>query len=284
MMKIMPLEQLKYMKISEQEALESIVSDHHTELEEIIHHEYIFTSSGKEAIRLLLNQFAFTREDEIFITTSTDTSYVSTCVSATIFNFSKISRVISDKTKMIYVIHNFAFPHPDLYKLREIADKRNIILIEDCAFAFDSLMADGTTLGSVGDYAIYSLPKIIPIEQGGILSFKEGKEMKQHSIDIDIKKSLQQWIPKLHELKNRKQRNYKYLFENIKAKEIYGPLKNENPFMFGFSHQEYLQISSVLAQKIELGRTHVSEEIHIPVNPFIDIEDYHKIIKGISSL
>lgn len=280
-MKIMPLEQLRWKNISNQEALASIINDQHTTLEEIINRDYIITHSGKEAIKLLMNRFAFTRDDEIFITTSTDTSYVSTCVSATIFNFSKISRVLTDKTKMIYVIHTFAFPHPDLYKLRKIADERNILLVEDCAFAFDSSMADGAMLGSIGDFAIYSLPKIIPIERGGILSFKEHKGLRQHSIDTEIEKNLQSWIPKLHELKNKRQKNYNYLYENIQAETIYGPLNNENPFMFGFYHKDYLRISRDLEAKIELGRTHVDNEIHLPVNPFIAIEDYQNIIQGV---
>jgi len=272
MIKIMPLEHIQENNINTK-----LNSSKNSSLDDILQADYLFTNSGKEAIHIIIKNEQLVREDEVFITTTTDTSFVSTCVSATIFNYCKISRVLTEKTKLIYVIHNFGFSHPDLIKLRKIANDRNIVLVEDCAFAFDSYNKN-IRLGSVGDYAIYSLPKIFPLESGGILQYNKEIRIDYTTLKIDLSK----YLSILDDLKTKRQQNYNFLASKIQYPSIYGDLNNENPFMYGFIHKDSKIINQQLNKICQCGLTYVDDEVHIPVNPFINTQDYEEILNIIN--
>jgi len=72
-----------------------------------------------------------------------------------------------------------------------------------------------------------------------------------------------------------------YLYNNIFEKKLYGPIHNQNPFMFGISTLRYKELFS--SSKDEFGLTHVKNEFHIPVNPFIIEKDYINIIRKINN-
>jgi hypothetical protein len=57
-----------------------------------------------------------------------------------------------------------------LAPLRALCDRHGVVLIEDCAHAFLSDDATGT-LGRVGDVAVYSMRKTVPIPNGGAVVF-----------------------------------------------------------------------------------------------------------------
>lgn len=279
-MKIMPLTEIEYQKKSVDFFLEKFKSDNKKKLCDLIQTDrYIHTNSGKEAIRIIVEHLNLKKEDEVFITTTTESSFVSTCVSATLFNYSKISRVLTDKTKVVYVIHNFGFPHPKLLELRQMCDEKNLILIEDCAFAFDSYFGD-IRLGSIGDFTIYSLSKILPVENGGVLVFNDKYFLKQDQ-NKNLESRIKKWIPKITSMKERRKENYQYLYNELKSKNsIYGSVKNTTPFMFGLNTQNYRNYYKKAQEvDIELGVTHVPNELHIPMNPFIEQERYKWLVE-----
>jgi dTDP-4-amino-4,6-dideoxygalactose transaminase len=78
-----------------------------------------------------------------------------------------IARRIHPGTRAIYVVHYFGFPQ-DVARLRAVADAAGVFLIEDCAHALFG-HAGGRPLGSVGDAAIFSLRKSLPLPDGGAL-------------------------------------------------------------------------------------------------------------------
>ncbi|MFY4844005.1 DegT/DnrJ/EryC1/StrS family aminotransferase [Aliarcobacter butzleri] len=281
-MKIMPLSEIEYQKKSVHFFLEKFKSNNNTKLYDLINTDrYFYTNSGKEAIRIIVEYLNLQKEDEVFITTTTESSYVSTCVSATLFNYSKISRVLTDKTKVVYVIHNFSFPHPKLLELRKLCDDKGLILIEDCAFAFDSYIED-IRLGSIGDFTIYSLPKIFPVSRGGILSFKKDLNFKYFLKNNKFENFIEKWIPKIEDIKIYRRENYNYLKNNLNQRTIYGEVNNVNPFMYGFYSENYQKIYSNIINGFELGLTHVKNEVHIPVNAFICKSEYKKIIERLT--
>lgn len=65
----------------------------------------------------------------------------------------------------VVVTHYFGFAQP-LAELRELCDRHGAFLVEDCAHALFSNNADGN-LGRVGDVAVYSMRKTLPIPNGG---------------------------------------------------------------------------------------------------------------------
>jgi dTDP-4-amino-4,6-dideoxygalactose transaminase len=80
-----------------------------------------------------------------------------------------LERRIGPRTGGLLVTHFAGFPGP-LRQLRDIADRNQLVLIEDCAQAL--LSVDGETpLGTTGDAAVFSLRKSLPVPHGGALVF-----------------------------------------------------------------------------------------------------------------
>jgi perosamine synthetase len=74
---------------------------------------------------------------------------------------------INKGTKAVYVIHYFGFPQP-LNGLKSLCQTHGLYLIEDCALSIFS--SDGATkLGAIADASVFSLPKTLPVPDGGIL-------------------------------------------------------------------------------------------------------------------
>ena len=194
-----------------------------------------------------------------------------------------LEQSITEKTKVIYLIHNFGFPHKKLIEYRQLCDEKGIVLIEDCAFAFDSFDKD-IRLGTIGDFTIYSIPKILPLDYGGILRFKNKNLSNKliSTLPMESINSISKWIIKLEDMKLKRQKNYNFLERNINEKSIYGKIKNVNPFMFGIYTENFQDYYNSL-QKYELGQTHVKNEFHIPVNQFIESDEYTDLIKKVNN-
>ena len=71
--------------------------------------------------------------------------------------------------RALLVTHYFGFAQP-LAALRALCDRHGAYLVEDCAHAFLSDNAEGN-LGRVGDAAIYSMRKTLPLPNGGAVIF-----------------------------------------------------------------------------------------------------------------
>jgi len=118
----------------------------------------LFLPSGRRAIAAVLASLALKPADEVYISNSTGQTYISSCVTCTVFNFCQPTRVLTKNTRAILVIHEYGIPHPDLRDLVSEGRERGIPVIEDCAHSMDSTV-DGRPIGCFGDYAVYSLSK-----------------------------------------------------------------------------------------------------------------------------
>lgn len=125
---------------------------------------YIYTLSGRQAINLALSCCHLDHEDYVTILTTSGNKYISSCVTTEIEKFCRWSRNFESRTKLIFVNHEFGYPFKDLSNLKEF----NLPIIEDCAHSFFSEDFQGT-IGRVGDFVIYSFPKIFPVQIGGLL-------------------------------------------------------------------------------------------------------------------
>jgi hypothetical protein len=133
------------------------------------HDEATLTVSGRAAMAALFGHLQLRPEHEVLVTTTFDYPNVSACVTSTIFNFCKPSRVLSSRTRAILVIHEFGVPHARTPELRREARRRNIPLIEDCAHGIASEAPEGWRVGELADWIIVSLPKLFPVAAGGVL-------------------------------------------------------------------------------------------------------------------
>ena len=99
----------------------------------------------------------------------------------------KIEALISSKTKAIIVVH-YAGVACDMEKIMEVAQKHNLIVIEDAAQAIDSFytFSDGTkkALGSIGHMGAFSFheTKNIISGEGGMLTINDKKYIDRAEI------------------------------------------------------------------------------------------------------
>jgi perosamine synthetase len=75
---------------------------------------------------------------------------------------------ITPRTRAVLIVHYFGFPNSSLLQLRDLCNRKGLALIEDCAHVLGT-DADQLSLGQVGDAAIYSLRKFLPIPDGAVL-------------------------------------------------------------------------------------------------------------------
>ena len=94
----------------------------------------------------------------------------------------KIEEVINEKTKAIVPVH-YAGVACDMGKIKSIAKKYNLLIIEDAAQAIDSFYK-GKPLGSIGDMGCFSFheTKNIQCGEGGLLAINNSKYMERAEI------------------------------------------------------------------------------------------------------
>ena len=93
-----------------------------------------------------------------------------------------VKKRITNKTKVIFPTHLYGYP-AELDELKEICEKRNILLIEDCCQATGSRYKD-KMVGSIGDFNIHSFHnKLIASGEGGMVT-TNNKELAErfHSL------------------------------------------------------------------------------------------------------
>jgi dTDP-4-amino-4,6-dideoxygalactose transaminase len=79
---------------------------------------------------------------------------------------------VGKSTKAILVIHYFGFSQ-DLAETLRICQENQLYLVEDAAHALYSRNPDGTWVGTIGDFGVFSLHKTIPIPNGGVLLVRD---------------------------------------------------------------------------------------------------------------
>ena len=88
-----------------------------------------------------------------------------------------LTRKLQERPGIVFVIHYFGFPQPSIERLAEECQRRQCILIEDCAHALFSKHL-GREVGSCAPIAVFSLRKTLPLADGGALKVNE--ELLRH--------------------------------------------------------------------------------------------------------
>jgi dTDP-4-amino-4,6-dideoxygalactose transaminase len=91
-----------------------------------------------------------------------------------------LSRV-TERTRIVYVIHYFGWPQK-INELSEYCKSNSIYLIEDCALSLFSYPLE-YPIGFLGDAAIYSLPKTLPVPDGGALLISDNSTYFDYKVE-----------------------------------------------------------------------------------------------------
>lgn len=172
---------------------------------------FIYTNNGRSALNKALSYYQLQPTDLVTILTTTGNFYVSSCVTKEVEKFCKWNRQVEPKTRVIIVIHEFGYPYPGLIEL----SKLGIPIIEDCAYAFFSLDSN-EVIGRVGEFCVYSFPKMFPIQVGGLLTFLPDKIINhevwsQDGMENYIKKVLSFYIANEQAIKQKRMINDQWL-------------------------------------------------------------------------
>lgn len=152
------------------------------ELSNLLGVRYVFTfSAGRMALYAILKALGIQKDEEIILP-----GYTCVVVPAAIIyaggkpvyvdiskedyniDVSKVEEKITNKTRAIIAQHTYGSPC-NLGALREICNRYNLILIEDCAHTLGTFY-EGRKLGAIGDVAFFSTDhtKFISTSVGGI--------------------------------------------------------------------------------------------------------------------
>ena len=123
-----------------------------------------YSLNSREAIKISLEKYHLTENDLVTILTTSENFYISSCVTLEIEAVCKWNREVLPETKLVFVNHEFGYPHPDMERLASMG----MPIIEDCCTTFFSQDED-ENIGKYGDFSVYSLPKFFPIQIGGII-------------------------------------------------------------------------------------------------------------------
>lgn len=157
-------------------------------------------SQGRVGLTNLLVHLGMSRKDELYITTTYDYPCVSSHVTSTVFNICKPSRVLTDATRAILVIHEFGVAHPNINKLLAIAAEGDLAVIEDCAHTFLSRTPEGRAVGTMGDWTLLSFPKYWPVVWGGAIIGPEPVKRENGSV---ARNRIEQSVDRIAETWNR---------------------------------------------------------------------------------
>lgn len=78
------------------------------------------------------------------------------------------SKLAEGNYRVLLLAHYFGFCRTDLGIVRKLCDQYGVVLVEDCAHALNFHPAN-SSLGTHGDFSVYSIHKFLPIQKGGIL-------------------------------------------------------------------------------------------------------------------
>jgi hypothetical protein len=177
--------------------------------------------------------------------------------------------VLTQHTRAILVIHEFGYPHPRLHELRALADERGIPLIEDCAHSLDSRFGEAP-LGSLGQFAIFSLPKVLPVASGGVLVSE--RPIPDFPDDPVAEATYSAHIPLVHDYSRRRRRNYEAIVNRFADMPILleaGP--GVTPTLVGLLTPNALEVRR-RSSAIEWASTLRDDLLLVPTNPFVEPE------------
>jgi hypothetical protein len=240
-----------------------------------------FAPTGRWLLNALLASLSLSKEDVVTILTTTQDTYISTCVSVTAFNHCGISRVITSQTRVAVIVHEFGYAYPAIKETCERLRRQGIIIIEDCAHVLGLTIENGLMTGSFGDYTLYSLPKVLPVHLGGLLRtvknfilppMTSDEAQKTHLTRTAFERTLPFW----ESLNVRRLLRHRVLVSHCGQDRVIVPTIPNAPW---FTYIRSNHTPSALVGKIEFGATLRNDIVLVPTNPMVDEAVFEEIGK-----
>lgn len=176
-------------------------------------------------------------------------------------------------------------------KLIQIGKERNIPVAEDTAHSMYSYY-DGRLLGQFGDYALYSLPKTLPVGHGGILTghdLEPGIKPWDKDVHDRISGDFYKYSPYIQAISERRKDIYlRYRRAMGHQTEIYRYSDESSPFVYFFKTYKSEKILNLMLneerESIEFALTHNPNWVGLPTNAFARDESIDKTIETVKTI
>lgn len=210
------------------------------------------------------------------------------CISETgNIDISKIEKKINKKTKAIAIVHFLGIP-VDVFKIKKIAKKYNLFILEDCALAIGAKY-NNKHVGTIGDVGVFSFypVKHITSGEGGMIITNNKKLAKKirfqrafgvNKIFSDRKRGIYnsdhlgfnyrmseihaaigvEQLKKLQIFLKKRNLNFQTYLNNIKKRKNIEILKSSNDRL----KSSHYCISIILKNKLATLRNKINEEIN----------------------
>jgi hypothetical protein len=187
-----------------------------------------------------------------------------------VFKNGKVYRDLNENADALLLIHEWGIRYRKFEKVRKFCNKYSIPLIEDCALIFNK------DVGINSDYALYSLPKIFPMQYGGLLRKISKDEIpnkfKKYLVDKNkemiIKKQLSYHLQDLRKNYNRRLKNWNYLndiFIRNNIRPYFKIQKDDFPYIYMLKTDKSENLSRRLKKYgIEAGVYWKNDALFIP--------------------
>jgi dTDP-4-amino-4,6-dideoxygalactose transaminase len=145
-------------------------------------HMSLILAGVKEGDEVITTPISYVATSNVILYQKAKPVFVDVHPDTGLIDLDKIENVITDKTKAIIPVHLYG-QMVDMKKLKIIADKHDIAIVEDAAHAVES-ERDGIKPGQYGFSACFSfhVAKNITSGQGGAMSFNDTKHKEVASI------------------------------------------------------------------------------------------------------
>ncbi|WP_242097947.1 DegT/DnrJ/EryC1/StrS family aminotransferase [Sphingomonas sp. CROZ-RG-20F-R02-07] len=199
---------------------------------------FSLANSGRHALDLILADLALAPDDVVTIVTTSGSDYVSNCVTSTIERYCRWSMRREPGTRAVIAIHEWG------RACERIGDYlgTGVPVIEDCAYAFATRYADGEQVGRRGDYALFSLTKMFPVNFGGVAIAPAGRHLPFAMPDADrafLLATIGPELARLDEVLCKRRVVWNDLagrFAALGAPAFFAPVAGEQPSVFMFAH------------------------------------------------
>ena len=222
------------------------------------------------------------------------------------------SKMDNPNVKAILLIHWFGFPQKCVFELKELCNKKGVTLIEDCAHTINGYYK-GSKLGSIGDYSLFSIHKVLTTENGGMLQINDIANLQKfvgEKENIAFSDLLQYAKTDLDKIAEKKLRNYnaylRYLDKDSDLFDIIYPeleegivphnfpvfIKNHNRFQL-YNELEAVGIPTVvlyyrMIEELNKNEYPISYEIadtilNLPIHQDIEVEDVKHIAEVLNN-
>lgn len=143
------------------------------------------TFMGRDALSLALSTLKLTSNDTVLLPVFTCQEVLRSFASRVNITFYDVRPDLSidpdlikahlskSKAQMVLITDYFGFLQPHRREIRNLCDEHGCALIEDCAH---SLLTESA--GTIGDFATYSLRKLLPVPDGG------GLRINRHTVNV----------------------------------------------------------------------------------------------------